>query len=314
MGLVHAKAETFNKALDEYAKEVGWTMEYTILREGALMCRDAIIFTPPFIRGGGGGETKQAELVGKNAVKRDINQLFVAVNDKAKISGAMMLNQLASAAKMRDFASFQVARQQISSRTISFESLLANKIGADGDEQRAYQKAQNFFNKYKVRPANLPVEDIRAVHNQFKRLTRQGKTKIETGRGDYLGKFLVKSKGELNAYIKSRQEEVGKLKSGWWNVIEALPKPKKKGVEQNFGRKGVAGYVKKFPGNNIQALFSSPSNVSLIIGNMIGNNDDIATRNNVMEQMYGNAVARIERDLEQMLNRDAEKFNSGEIR
>ena len=314
MGLVHAKAETFNKALDEYAKEVGWTMEYTILREGALMCRDAIIFTPPFIQGGGGGETKQAELVGKNAVKRDINQLFVAVNDKAKISGAMMLNQLASAAKMRDYASFQIARQQISSRTISFESLLANKIGADGDEQRAYQKAQNFFNKYKVRPANLPVEDIRAVHNQFKRLTRQGKTKIETGRGDYLGKFLVKSKGELNAYIKSRQEEVGKLKSGWWNVIEALPKPKKKGVEQNFGRKGVAGYVKKFPGNNIQALFSSPSNVSLIIGNMIGNNDDIATRNNVMEQMYGNAVARIERDLEQMLNRDAEKFNSGEIR
>jgi hypothetical protein len=314
VGFVHTKVETFNKALDEFAKEAGWTMEYTILREGALMCRDAIIFTPPFIGGGGGGETKQAEIVGKNAVKRDINSLFVAVNDKAKISGAMMLNQLASAAKMRDFASFENARAQISNRTISFDSHLANKFAADGDPQRAYLKAQNFFNKYKVRPANLPVDDLRSVHDQYKHLTRQGKTRITRGQGDYLGKFLVKSKGELNAYIKTRQEEVGKLKSGWWNVIEALPKPKKKGVEQNFGRKGVAAYVKKFPGNNMQAFISTPDRVSLLIGNQIGNNDDVASRNNVMNLIYANAVARIEKDLEQMIKRDVQKFNNGEIR
>ena len=312
MGLVHANIGSLNKALDEFAKECRWTMEYTILREAALMCRDAIVFTPPFQNGGGGGETKQAELVGKRAVARDINKLFVAMNDKAKISGALMLNQLASAAKMRDFASFQQARKQLSSRTINFESVIANKIAADGDDQRAYLKAQNFFNKYKVRPANLPVEDLRAVHNRFKRLSRQGKTKIETGRGDYLGKFLVKSKGELNAYIKLRQEEVGKLKSGWWNVIEALPKPKKNGVDQEFGRRKVAGYVKKFPGNNIQTFYATPKAASLRFGNLIGNADGVADRNNVIPLMVGNAVARIERDLEQMLNRDAQKFNSGE--
>jgi len=314
VGLTHATAASLNKALDALAKECQWTMEYTVLREAALMCRDAIIFTPPFVAGGGGGETKQAELVGKAAVKRDINKLFVAMNDKAKISGALMLNQLASAAKMRDFASFQNARQQLSSRTINFDSLVANKIAADGDDQRAYLKAQNFFNKYKVRPANAPVEDLRAVHDRFKRLTRQGKTKIETGRGDYLGKFLVKSKGELNAYIKLRQEEVGKLKSGWWNIIEALPKPKKNGVDQEFGRRKVAGYVKKFPGNNMQVFYATSRAASIKCGNLIGNADGVADRNNVLNLVIGNAVARIERDLEQMLARDAQKFNSGETR
>lgn len=314
MGLTHATAASLNKALDEFAKESGWTMEYTVLREAALMSRDAIIFTPPFAQGGGKGQTKQAEIVGRKAVERDIRKLFVAMNDKAKISGALMLNQLASAAKLRDFAAFQNARQQISSRTISFESLLANKIAADGDDVRAYQKAQNFFNKYKVRPANLPVDDLQAVHNRFKRLTRQGRTKIETGRGDYLGKFLVKSKSELNAYIKKRQMEVGKLKSGWWNVIEALPKPKKNGVEQNFGRKGVAGYVKKFPGNQMVTFYASQKAASIRFGNAIGNNDDVASRNNVEQLVVGNAVARIERDLEQLVKRDADRFNSGDIR
>ena len=156
--------------------------------------------------------------------------------------------------------------------------------------------------------------DLRPVHNRFKRLTRQGKTKIEKGRGDYLGKFLVESKADLKAYIKERQDEVGKLKSGWWNVMQVIPKPKKKGVDQTFGRKGVAGYVKKFPGNNFQRLYSTQKAVNYSFGNMIGNADEKATKNNVAGLVYANAIARIERDTEQLLNRDSGNFNAGRIR
>lgn len=91
-----------------------------------------------------------------------------------------------------------------------------------------------------------------------------------------------------------------------------MPKPKKNGVDQEFGRRKVAGYVKKFPGNNIQTFYATPKAASLRFGNLIGNADGVADRNNVIPLMVGNAVARIERDLEQMLNRDAQKFNSGE--
>ena len=314
MGLVHANITTFNKALTSFAQEVGWTIEYASLREAALMCRDAIVFTPPFVAGGGGGETKQAELVGKRAVERDINVLFVAKNDKTKVAGAMMLNNLAFASKMRNYGDFTKAKRMAQERSINFDAIIPNKIVADSDIARAYRKAQNFFNMSNGQSANEIVTDIRPIHNRFKRLTRQGKTKIDKGRGDYLGKFLVNSKAELKSYIKERQEEVGKLKAGWWNAMQALPKPKKKGVEQNFGRKGVAGYVKKHPGNVILSVYTTERSASIRIGNTIGNNDDKATKNNVLNLIYGNAVARIERDLDKFLNRDVIDFNSGKIR
>jgi hypothetical protein len=296
------------------AQELGWTIEYAALREAALMCRDAIIFTPPFAPGGGKGETKQAELVGRRAVERDINTLFVAQNDKAKVAGAMMLNNLASAAKRRNLGDFTKAKKAAQDRSVSFDAIIPNQIVADSDVLRAYQKAQNFFNQSSGRPGNELVTDLRPVHNQFKSLTRQGKTRIEKGRGDYLGKFLVGTKSELKSYIKERQKEVGKLKSGWWNAMQTLPKPKKKGVEKTFGRKGVSSYVKKFPGNVIQSVQSSQRSVNIRIGNAIGNADDKATKNNVLDLVYGNAVARIERDLEQMVNRDVIDFNNGKTR
>ena len=314
MGLVHGDVRSFNKALTEFAKEVGWTIEYAALREAALMCRDAITFTPPYADGGGKGETKQAELVGKRAVARDLNTLFVAVNDKTRVAGAMHLNNLASSAKMRRFEDFTVAHKAARDSSIRFQSEVVNKIVRDSDIIRAYRKAQNFFNTSQGNLGNKIVEDLAPVHRRYKYTSRQGKTRIIKHQGDYLGKFLVQSKSQLNAYIKEQQNLVGKLKSGWWNVMQALPKPKKKGVEQNFGRKGVSGYVKKFPGNAIHNVYTTPSAVSIRFGNAIGNAGEKATKNNVEGLMYGAAINRIERDLEKFLNRDAKNFNNGTIR
>ena len=310
---MHNNVGSFNKALTSFAQEVGWTIEYAALREAALMCRDAIVFTPPFKMGGGGGETKQAELIGRRAVERDINSIFVAKNDKARITGAMLLNNLAFAAKRRNYGDFTKAMQAANDKTIQFDAIIPNKILADSDNIRAYRKAQNFFNQSTGMQGSESVSDLRPVHNRVKRLTRQGKTRIDKGRGDYMGKFLVDSKAELKAYIKERQDEVGKLKSGWWNVMQVIPKPKKKGVDQTFGRKGVASYVKKFSGNNFQRLYSTQKAVDYSFGNLIGNADNKATQNNVAGLVYANAIARIERDTEQLLGRDARSFNAGQI-
>jgi hypothetical protein len=315
MGMViHQNVASFNKALSTIAKEFGYTIEYAALREAALMCRDAIIFTPPFADGGGQGQTKQAELQGKRAVARDINKLFVAINDKGRVAGAMLLNNLASSAKNGDFASFQIAKKAAQEKVANFDNPIINKIVADNDALRAYSKAQNFFNTTSLRMGNKVVEDIAPIHRRYKYISNQGKTRIVRHQGDYLGKFLVKSKSELNAYIKQQQNLVGKLKSGWWNVMQTLPKPKKKGVDQTFGRKGVAAYVKKFPGNNAHKLYASDKAVSLSFSNLIGNAGEKATANNVEGMVYSNAVIRMGRDLEQFLNRDVAGFNSGRIR
>ena len=314
MGMVHNNVRDFNAVLTMFAKEVGYTIEYASLREAALMCRDAITFTPPYADGGGKGETKQAELVGKRAVARDLNTLFVAVNDKTKAAGAMHLNRLASSARLRQFNDFSLAHKAARESGIIFDSNVATKIVRDSDVLRAYQKAQNFFNTSSVKMGNNVVQDLAPVHRRYKYTSRQGKTKIIKNQGDYLGRFLVGSKSELNAYIKQQQNLVGKLKAGWWNVMQALPKPKKKGLEQNFGRKGVAGYVKKFPGNAIHNVYTSPSAVSIRFGNAIGNAGEKATKNNVEGLMYTAAILRMSRDMDQLLKRDANNFNNGTIR
>ena len=315
MGLVHQNAESLNRALDAFAKETGWTMEYVLLREAALMCRDAIIFTPPFVQGGGGGETKQAELVGRKAVDRDIRRIFVPKGDKARVNGMMMLKQMSTAAKQRDYASFVEARRMLSTSPVRLDSVIASRVVNDGDEMRAYKKAQNFFNKATVVRMNPPTENMRQVHDQYLFVTRNGRKRFDKSKLDFTGRYFVNSKGELNSYIKKRQEEVGKLKSGWWNVLESLPKPKKKGVEQNFGRKGVAAYVKNFPGQNaFQFAVTTTDTVKINFGNKIGNMNGVAARNNVEGMMYANAMARIERDLQQMADRDARNFNNGQIK
>jgi hypothetical protein len=290
-------------------------MEYILLREAALMCRDAIIFTPPFVAGGGGGETKQAELVGRNAVDRDIRRIFVPKSDKARVNGMMMLKQMSNAAKQRDYASFVEARRMLSTSPVRLDSLIAYRVVNDGDEMRAYKKAQNFFNKATVVRMNPPTDNMRQVHDQYLFVTRGSRKRFDKSKLDFTGRYFVNSKGELNSYIKKRQEEVGKLKSGWWNVLESLPKPKKKGVEQNFGRKGVAAYVKNFPGQNaFQFSVTTSDTVKINFGNKIGNMNGVAARNNVERMMYANAQKRIYNDLRQMADRDRDKFNSGETR
>lgn len=314
MGLAHNNVITFNRALTAFAQEVGFTIEYAALREAALMCRDAITFTPPYADGGGKGETKQAELQGKRAVQRDLNDLFVAKNSPKRVAGGMLINDIAAAARNRDFAGFSLAMKAAKDKSLNFDSVIVNAITRDDDMLRAYRKAQNFFNKTDLRRGVGVVDDLAPIHKRYKYTSRQGKTKIIKHQGNYLGKFLVKSQSELNRYIKSQQDMVGKLKSGWWNVMQTLPKPKKKGVDQTFGRKGVAGYVKKFHGNNFHTIYKTDKAVMLRFGNMIGNAGEKATKNNVLGLVYNTAILRMERDAEQMLKRDAGNFNAGRIR
>lgn len=308
MALRQASAAEFQAALIDFAQEVGWSMEYASLRESALMARDSIIFSPPFMAGGGGGETKKAELVGKRAIFRDINAMFVAENDRTRAPAAVLLNKLGTAAKMKNASAYTQAKQQIINAGITFDSVLTNKIVQDGDQTRSFKKAQNYFNQLQVKLNDYDravVTDIAAIHNQLKLKGQKNVHRL----GEQKGKYMVQSKNELDKYIKLRQKEVGKLKAAWWNYIVTIPKPKKKGIDQNFGQKDVAGYVKKFP--EIVPYFNmvkSEKGFELEFANPIGDNDDIATFFGVLNLVYGNAVKRIESDLDQLIGRDVNNF------
>jgi len=311
MGLRKATAEEFGIALRHFSKTVGWSMEFTAIREAGLMSRDSITFTPPLVSGGGRGETKQAELTGKAAVERDIRSIFTAENDRTRSPAAILLNRMGIAAKYRNWTDFNKAKKEIVAAGITFDSVLTNKIAQDADTTRSFKKAQNYFNQIQVKMSDYGsqvVVDMKYIHDRLKYQNRQGRTKIIKHQGDQKGRYLVSSKAELNNYIKLQQTQVGKLKAGWWNVIVSLPEPSVRYKAGDWGKKGVAGYVKKFPGVGCYLTFKfSENNAEIIFANPIGDNDGVSSFFHVQELVYGQAMNRIAMDLQQLLGRNIDE-------
>ena len=308
-----ATKEKFLKALVQYSIDTHETMEYVILKQAALVCRDAINYTPPFVAGGGKGMTKQAELVGNRAIARDVNSIFTAANDKSKATVGILLNRLSYAAKTRDKGSFIKIKNNSSLRGISLNNKIAQKILMDPDDNRAFGKASNYFSSSTATQNEYGAGYVTAmdeIHSKVINKSRRGKTQVSRMRSNYLGKFLVENKGQIKDFIKRKQLHVGRLKSAWWNIMTSLPMPKKNGVDKTFGRKGVASYVKRFNGNDYQTFSSFEKQVNLVIGNRIGNNDDVASRVGLEEILYAQAMQRMAADVRQMLDRDTKKFNN----
>lgn len=308
-----ASRDKFLKALVQYSIDTHETMEYVVLKQAALICRDAINYTPPFVAGGGGGMTKQAELVGNRAIARDVNTIFTASNDKSKATVGILLNRLSYAAKTRDKGTFLNIKNNSSLKGISLSNKIAQKIIMDPDDNRAFTKASNYFASSTATQSEYGAGYVTAmdeIHSRVVTRSRRGKTRVSRMQGNYLGKFLVEKKTQISEFIKRKQLDVGRLKSAWWNIMISLPMPKKNGVDKTFGRKGVSGYVKRFNGNDYYSFSSVKKQVNLTIGNMIGNNDDVASRVGLVEILYSQAIQRMDADIRQMLARDAKKFNN----
>jgi hypothetical protein len=314
MPLGTTSKEQLFKALDEFATDIGETVETVAISVAAYMCLDSMRFTPPLAPGGGGGETKQAELTGVRAVARDINSLFVAANDRKRAPAAMLLMRMQSSAKMRDMGSFIKAHDEAKQVGLQLEVLVGNKIVQDGDSIRAYKKACNYFNRTNVKATEygpIVITNLREVHDAAKRQSN-GKTRLSRGTGDYRGKYLVESVSVLNAYIKERQLQVGRMKSGWWNLLTSLPVSKNKKGNPSLASKTVAGYVKRFPGSPSSfTKTTTKDGTDMVIANMNGDNDGMATKFGVPGIVYNQAIMRMEAYLRNEAIANIRKFNGG---
>jgi len=313
MGLRIASKQEFLKALQEFSVETGRSLESVAISSAAYACLDSMRFTPPLAPGGGGGEGKAAEMVGNRAIDRDVKSLFVAANDKGRAPAAIILMRMQGAARMRNMGDFIKAQSEAKQVGLTLDTIVGNKIIQDGDAVRAYKKAANYFNQASVKMTEygtpLITNDLRAVHDAAKRQSG-GKTKISAGMGDYRGKYLVESTSVLMNYIKERQRQVGFLKAGWWNVLTSLPLPKNKKGNPKLASKTVSGYVKRFPGAPVSVTKSTDvSMTNLTIANMNGDNDGMATKFDVPNIVYGQAIRRIEGALENEMIANARKFN-----
>jgi hypothetical protein len=289
-------------------------MRDAVLEQAMLACQDAAKFTPPLVRGGGGGLTPGAKKAGLGAVAGDISKIFVAANDSsARGVAGNLVNQMAFAVKSGDFGTFSRLTDGGRLSGMLGQRSVLSKIANDTDKQRAFAKAKNFLNRANPIKSEYGtqgfVRDLRPIHNQVK-----GKFggRIKKGRRPVVAKLLVQDKAEIQEYVLLRQQMVGAIKSGWAKALASLPRPDKMNGQQ--GEPGAelrkATWVtmhSNVPGTNMSTFTDKVAEVS--VTNTLGNINGIADEAGVLGLVYGNRVKQMPAMIRYRLRQPINKFN-----
>jgi hypothetical protein len=307
-----ASQAQFIAACRKFAALTGQTMRDACLEQAALACQDAATFTPPMPIGGGRGLSKAAQRAGDNAVAGDMKKMFVAANDRSSNAAAPLLtNQLAYATKTNDIGLFNKVIGKGSLETLKNLSPIMRKIANDRDYDRAFNKAKNYFNT--TNPVMTEygqgfVQDIRPIHNRIK-----GKFggRISRGIRPTKVKMLVETKGEIDQYIRDRQQMVGMIKAGWASALISLPRPIINGVPKDFGVKllNVAWINRHNRVIGRNSLTANEKVVELSVTNTQGNVNGIATDADVLGLVYANRVKQMKARFERHMNSTIQRAN-----
>ena len=303
----------FMATLKAIAAMTGVAEKDVAKKQAALICEDMARFTPPLIKGGGGGLSKTAETAGDGAVAGDIRKIFIAVGDRNISSQkAIVFQSLAHSTQTNNRASFDgiVRRSSLESLRIS---PIMTKILNDQNYDRAFLKAKNYLARVPIKSNEYGLSyatDLRAHQNRVK-AKFGGRIKRNQRIGE--PRFLVESKKVLNDYIKERQVSVGRTKSAWLRALMTLPMPSNKNGPVMFGKDlRKATYIARHAGAGGYSRVSETGKEHMItIGNLFGNVNGIADEANTMGLALGNRDLQMKADMEQYLERTIRRFKAG---
>jgi hypothetical protein len=241
-----------------------------LFQEAALCAKAFMMFSPPFPKGGGSSFTKEAHRAGQGAVSEDIRSFVVPATANAMAIAAD------PSVEFRTFLEWKARplRGNVGS--------ILQKIHADDNAERAFQKAKNLAGKYPYEERNLKdSSQLREVHDHMRRRYK-GRIRKSGGPPSTVRArpFTLDDKA-ISAYIKERQKRVGMLNSGWWSVITKVPAIRIRGADRFAGRTGIPQWVKRHAGslgvfqNGVGSVATSQSYVEII--NRIGDINGIAT-------------------------------------
>lgn len=320
-----ASLAAFEAAINKFAAASKQTIRDATLEQAALACQDAAMFTPPLVKGGGGGLTNNAKKAGERAVDRDVGKVVVPLTGGgAGTQATRVIKRLGSLALNNNQGLFwKVASSQAT--IISANSFVARMLSQQYKgfgTPEGFNKAKNYFNRIGNRVAATDLngaflENTSAIDAVFKPIYQRNNGRLwKNGRNvsgvKSFDKRVVERKGDLDTYIKQRQETVGAIKSGWYKALMSLPRPVINGVEKNAGsdlRK--AGWITKHssvPGNSVTAFTDKLADVT--IRNLHGNIFGIADQAGVLGLVYGNRVKQMPAKIRNLIEADIKKFNT----
>lgn len=303
----------FKDTLEAIAKMTGVAEKDVAKKQAMLLCEDMARFTPPLVKGGGGGLSKTAAMAGDGAVAGDIRKIFVAIGDRNISSQkAIVFQNLAHATQTGNRASFDAIIRRSSLESLRISPIMT-KILNDTNHDRAFLKARNYLNRVPIKSNEYGlsfVQDLRGHHNRVK-AKFGGRIKRNQRIGE--PRVLVENKKTLTDYIQERQLAVGKTKSAWLRALMGLPAPSGKNGPINYGydlRK--ATYIARHAGAGGYSRVSENSKEYMItIGNLMGNVNAIADEASTMALALGNRDRQMKSDMEQFLEKTIRRLKRG---
>ena len=288
--------EGLQRSFSDYKKETRQIVEDVLKEESALTAREAMIYTPPMILGGGKGDTDKARVVGDNAVQQDI--LSVVSYENKSLTAAV-----GPTGNSRKFADWKSGLRPKKPGVIQ-------KIYDDANFSRAYNKAKQLLSKNTKSDILTTTAQIKKIHDA-QRAMYKGRIRKNGG-----GKGIpaLANPAQLKDYIKKRQERVGWMKSGWYDAIRKIGPATINGMPKNFGLKDLPQFITRHVNGygqvGIQMTTGTGGRSAIVIKNNIGNIFGVAYQANTYLKVVSARSGKMKRRMQHFQRAAIEKFKN----
>ena len=302
--------EEFQRACEEFAKGLGVDTHDVAIRQAHLICMDAMNFTPPMAKGGGGGLSDGARQLGQGAVKADVNSIAVSANKRS--AAFLMYRKLGEAVFRNDRSYFDRVMGNSFNTMKTVKNSIMVKIANDPDHERAFKKSRNLFAR--AVPQNTSdglydkiLANIKEPHEKMKR-KYDGRNIRKKQKSNWLNKYITDYQYTIDNEVERSAAHVGALKAGWYKAKQLIPKMKGRAVPKPGN--SVPKWISKHGAPNGLTNYSYTENtLNISVVNLIGNNNNVASTAGTKNIVYGNRVKQMPKELEHVLAARAEKFN-----
>jgi hypothetical protein len=244
-------------------------------QEACLTARAAIKFTPPVIgtrdgkprTGGGEGDKARGGEWGMRAVDKDIRSIFAP-------PGSTLSSIFAGNRYSRSHFAAWRSKNAPKNGPEFFQTLHS------ADEDKSWEQAKNLYAGKPTRHKTADnIGQMATLHRKERRkgiIVRAGGPSPEVRAYPHIVKNAL-----INKYIKLRQRAVGKMKAGWWKILNTYGRNLTIfGRTVNSGIKGLPAYITRHNMNTGSMLTVNTDRFGrIVITNSIGDAEGASMNN-----------------------------------
>jgi len=301
---IRVKENKVKGDLGKFRQYLGTLTNNLLTQEACLTSRQALKYAPPIVPNGGKGDTAAAGKMGERAIDKDVRAIFAE-------PGSTLASVFDKGKNARALQKFQAWRTRPLANS---SSTLMTKLHEDTDENRAFNKAANLYaNKPSQSKIVTSPADMRSLHEIERkngRVVREGRPSRQVKRYPH----IVEKASMIKKYVAMRALQVGKLKSGWWEVINKYGRGLVIfGRTVDAGAKGLPKYITRHSGNGILAKAFSGNSKKVTIKNELGDADGAGLRAKTFSLVMRDRMAAIaKRPYQVYANRIVRNWNNNQ--